>query len=866
MLGMASAWNGVAVFRCAILFKLNELSMKRNQWHIEGLGKWVLTSVTSLLLAASALGQYSVTQPSGIIIPDNPALPAAYPQEFSISNLVGQISKVTVSLNNAKHAYASDLSALLVYTATNNASGKVVLMSGAGGASELNGNVSFDDSGSALPQFTQIGAGPYKPTDYALVNFPSPAPAGAYAASLTNAFQGKNPNGKWSLYTYDAAPVTSGQISSWTVNVWTYPEIVTTNATLAVNQNGSGTYYFTVKSATTDPATLTVTAKSQDTSILPDANLVPGGSGQNRTLTITPKTNELRPVTVKITVADAGGSATTDLAVTITPVNQAPTIALSTNTVYTSAGVITAQLTATVADFDNLASDLRVVVSSSDESIVSSNNVFFASTTAAARNFTVVPSGAASGQATLTFKVSDTNSLNSTTTLTVNVAPQNHPQYANTKILGFSAAGTTNSSIVVSNIAGKIGSATVSLTGLKSTLPSITDIALVAPGGNVLLLDSDVTGPNDYARVRFAAGAGSLPASSSISEVTVGAGLDSLNNTSANGIWTLWVTNGGANGMLLGGWVLDLHTAPSITTSVTNVAMNAETETTATFALADIDGAITNASDVNVTSADTSIVTATRTYVVDSKTGTVTFKSSSPKFGLTTVTLTAKDNDNYTVSFVFNVTVNFVNHKPVISFIPKVDTTAGVPASTSPFTISDVDLAYTNQVISIIARSDNQKLIPDSNLFLTGTGLTRSLDMHPLGTNTGVANISVIASDGLSSTTNLFRLDVVSQGNPLFANLGQIQMFANSAAAPYPAPLTISGLVGEVADVEVTLFGINNDIPDDMNVMLVSPNNKTNVLLMSHVGGANALANTILTFSDAATGSLPGATQIATGK
>ena len=273
--------------------------MKRNQWHNKSASVWVLTGVTSLLFAATALGQYSVTQPSGIIIPDSPALPTDYPQEFSISNLVGQISKVTVSLNNVKHGYASDVSALLVYKDTNNVSGSVVLMSEAGGSSALNGvNITFDDNGSTLPQYTQIGAGPYRPTDYAQVPFTLPAPQGPYGTSLTNAFQGKYPDGKWSLYVYDAAPVTSGQLGSWTVNLWTFPVITKTNSSIAINQNSSGTYYFTVNSATTDPAKLVVVAKSQDTSSLPDANLVVGGSGQNRTLTITPKTNVLTPVTV----------------------------------------------------------------------------------------------------------------------------------------------------------------------------------------------------------------------------------------------------------------------------------------------------------------------------------------------------------------------------------------------------------------------------------------------------------------------------------------------------------------------------------------------------------------------------------------
>src|SRR6187401_3188418 len=214
--------------------------MKRNQWHNKGLGTWVLTGVASLLIAATALGQLSVTQPNGITIPDYPAFPSAYPQELSISNLVGRISKVTLTLNNVKHAYVSDLSAMLVYKDTNNVSGSVVLMSAAAGNTEVNGvNITFDDAGATLPEFTQIGAGPYKPADYRQVPFPAgpgtnPPPAAASATSLTNAFQGKYPNGKWSLYTYDAAPFTAGQLASWTVNVWTFPEIVTTNSSLAV--------------------------------------------------------------------------------------------------------------------------------------------------------------------------------------------------------------------------------------------------------------------------------------------------------------------------------------------------------------------------------------------------------------------------------------------------------------------------------------------------------------------------------------------------------------------------------------------------------------------------------------------------------
>src|SRR5262249_5706849 len=149
------------------------------------------------------------------------------------------------------------------------------------------------------------------------------------------------------------------------------------------------------------------------------------------------------------------------------------------------------------------------------------------------------------------------------------------------------------------------------------------------------------------------------------------------------------------------------------------------------FTIADIDGAITNASDVTVTSGNPALIKATRTFDPATGAGTVQltalFDPAGPQYGSTTVTLAAKDNNNFNVSFTYNVTVIFVNHAPTISFIEKQVTRAGAVLGPVNFTIHDVDLPA--QTLTVTASSDNQKLLPDSNILLGGSGDQRTFTL-----------------------------------------------------------------------------------------------------------------------------------------
>jgi subtilisin-like proprotein convertase family protein len=70
-------------------------------------------------------------------------------------------------------------------------------------------------------------------------------------------------------------------------------------------------------------------------------------------------------------------------------------------------------------------------------------------------------------------------------------------------------------------------------------------------------------------------------------------------------------------------------------------------------------------------------------------------------------------------------------------------------------------------------------------------------------------------------------------------------------AVPYPSTISVSGLSGTIADVNVTLTDITHPAPDDLDVLLVGPAGQ-NVVLMADSGSTFDITNVDLTFNDAA--------------
>jgi subtilisin-like proprotein convertase family protein len=83
-------------------------------------------------------------------------------------------------------------------------------------------------------------------------------------------------------------------------------------------------------------------------------------------------------------------------------------------------------------------------------------------------------------------------------------------------------------------------------------------------------------------------------------------------------------------------------------------------------------------------------------------------------------------------------------------------------------------------------------------------------------------------------------------------------------ALPYPSTIAVSGIAGQVNQVRLSLNRLSHTYPDDLDVLLVSPSDRS-VLVMSDSGGGADITDVSLTLDDNAATALPDAGPLTTG-
>lgn len=150
-----------------------------------------------------------------------PALQAAglgqaspFPTVKFVSGLVGHVTRIQVNLLGLIHQNQSDINMLLVGPSGQ----KVVLMCKCGGNNALvQTDITLDsNSVTALPQFTTMVAGSFKPTSFGTPIFDAPAPQTGYAADFTGIVGQAVSlvNGSWSLWIQDAVALDVGGLNN----------------------------------------------------------------------------------------------------------------------------------------------------------------------------------------------------------------------------------------------------------------------------------------------------------------------------------------------------------------------------------------------------------------------------------------------------------------------------------------------------------------------------------------------------------------------------------------------------------------------------------------------------------------------------
>jgi DNA-binding beta-propeller fold protein YncE len=180
---------------------------------------------------------------------------------------------------------------------------------------------------------------------------------------------------------------------------------------------------FTVGDIDSPVNDLIVTATSSDQAIVPNANIVGGGSGANRTLTITPAANAHGDVIITVRTSDGAAHIDTTFQLTINPVNDSPSISsIGNRTIEQDSS--TGLIPFTITDDDGFDGH-SVTASSSNPTLVPNTNTNLAIGGAAGSwTLAVTPAAGQHGTATITVTVDDGETEDSTTfQLTVNAAP-----------------------------------------------------------------------------------------------------------------------------------------------------------------------------------------------------------------------------------------------------------------------------------------------------------------------------------------------------------------------------------------------------------------------------------------------------------
>jgi hypothetical protein len=257
---------------------------------------------------------------------------------------------------------------------------------------------------------------------------------------------------------------------------------------LTINEDTSGTVTLTLSDD--QSANLTVTATSSNPALIPASRIVITGSGNTRTVTLTPVAHASGTAIINFTVSDGRASSSQGFVLTVNPVNDAPTISgLSNQTV--APGAINRQ-NFSLSDPDNNASDLIVTATSSDQNVVSDADILLGGS-GTNRVIAVSPkSGVTSGTATITVTAKDPNNASSSATFTVTIGGQTPGRFSQPTVSGgnitFSFTGAANTTYTIETS-----------TDLKTwtTLRTVTTDA----NGNATVTDS-AAGPRKYYRAR----------------------------------------------------------------------------------------------------------------------------------------------------------------------------------------------------------------------------------------------------------------------------------------------------------------------------------------------------------------------------
>ncbi|WP_406700496.1 Ig-like domain-containing protein [Singulisphaera sp. Ch08] len=616
--------------------------------------------------------------------------------------------------------------------------------------------------------------------------------------------------------------------------------------------------------------------------------------------------NQNGTATITVTATDAAGAAiSTSFGVTVTAVNDAPTVesSLGNVTVQEDASVSTISLANVFADVDIATNEdsLTYSVSSSNTDLV----------TAAIVDGSVVLTYLGNQNGTATITVTATDSANAAistsfgvTVTAVNDAPTVESSLGNVTVqedasvstislanvfadvdiatnedsLTYSVsssntdlvtAAIVDGSVVLTYLGNQNGTATITVTATDAanaaistsfgvTVTAVNDAPTVESSlGNVTVQEdatvSTISLANVFADVDIATNEDSLTYSVVSSEPTLVTAaivdgsvvLTYLGNQ--NGTATITVTaTDAANAAIstsFGVTVTAVNDAPTVESSLGNVTVQ-EDATVSTISLANVFADVDIATNedsltYSVSSSNTDLVTAA---IVD---GSVVLTYLGNQNGTATITVTATDAADAAISTSFGVTVTAVNDAPTVeSSLGNVTVQEDATVSTISLAnvFADVDIATNEDSLTYSVSSSNTDLV-------TAAIVDGSVVLTYLGDQNGTATITVTATDAAGaaiSTSFGVTVTAVNDAPTVESSLGNVTVQEDASVS------TIS-LANVFADVDIATnedsltYSVESSEPTLVTAAIVDGS-----VVLTYLGNQNGTATITVTATDAA--------------
>ncbi len=477
----------------------------------------------------------------------------------------------------------------------------------------------------------------------------------------------------------------------------------------------------TISDAETAATSLQLSATSTNQTLFPAGSVVLGGTGSNRTVTLTPVAGDFGDAIITLNVFDGTNTTSTSFTVQVDAVNSAPTLTPFIANQSTNEDT-PLPLTFTISDAETVPNALRVRA-------VSDNALLFPATgitlggTGTNRTLLLNPASNAFGTANITLSVSDGVST-TLQTFQVNVASVNDvptiSPIADQAINEDTPFGPLN--FTISDVETPATALTLSAASSNPTL--IPNSSLVLSG----------TGTNHAIAFTPAANAfGTAVITLSVSDGTA----TTLRSFSVN--------------------VASVNDLPTLTPLIPSQVVDEDVALPITFTISDVE---TPVNSLSLTAASDNPALYSGTGLSFSGTGstrTLLLTPTANAFGTANITLSVNDGTASTLQ-TFNVRVNPVNDAPTIT--PILNQTLLEDRSTGSlfFTVSDVETPAASLVVTAV--SSNPDLISPAGLVLGGTDNNRSITVTPTTNASGTATVVLAVNDGTVSSLTSFSVVV----------------------------------------------------------------------------------------------------------